>query len=90
MSAARTGERPQGWRARNQLEAGRVRRLQSNLGLAFQLADSESLFGDWATTFKSAELMTEVVRDDVRRVARRYLNIENRTVGILQRPSVSR
>ena len=77
-------------RVRNQLEAGRVRRLQSNLGLAFQLADSESLFGDWTTTFKAAERMTEVDTDSVMRVARRYLNIENRTVGILQRPSVSR
>ena len=67
-----------------------MRRLQSNLGLAFQLADSESLFGDWTTTFKAAERMTEVDTDSVMRVARRYLNIENRTVGILQRPSVSR
>ena len=77
-------------RVRNQVEAGRVRRLQSNLGLAFQITDAESLFGDWTTTFKSAELMTTVVSEDVRRAARRYLTSENRTVAVLQRPGVSR
>ena len=77
-------------RVRNQVEAGRVRRLQSNLGLAFQITDAESLFGDWTTTFKSAELMTTVVSEDVRRAARRYLTSENRTVAVLQRSGVSR
>ena len=73
-------------RVRNQIAAGAVRRLQSNLGLAFQLADSESLFGDWRETFRSTELLREVTPEDVRRVAAEYLAEERRTVATLTRP----
>jgi predicted Zn-dependent peptidase len=72
-------------RVRNQVAAGAVRRVQSNLGLAFQLADSESLFGDWRETFRRSEAFGEVSADDVRRVASRYLTAENRTVATLMR-----
>lgn len=77
-------------RVRNQIEAGRVRRLQSNLGLAFQLADAESLFGDWKTTFNSTDRLRAVSATDVRDVARRYLTRANRTVAILQRSTGAR
>lgn len=77
-------------RVRNQIEAGRVRRLQSNLGLAFQIADSESLFGDWTATFTAADRFRVVTVDDVRRVARQYLTPENRTVAILRRSDSAR
>jgi zinc protease len=72
-------------RVRNQIAAGAVRRLQSNLGLAFQLADSESTFGDWRETFRSAARLGEVIPDDVRRVAAQYFQRENRTVATLVR-----
>lgn len=74
----------------NQIEAGSIRRLQSNLGLAFQLADSESLFGDWRETFRSAARFTALSVADVRRVAARYLTPDNRTVGTLGRTGESR
>ena len=77
-------------RVRNQIEAGRVRRLQSNLGLAFQIADSESLFGDWQATFDAADRLRAVTVADVLDVARRYLTSENRTVAILQRSEEGR
>ncbi|MSR35768.1 MAG: insulinase family protein [Gemmatimonadetes bacterium] len=70
-------------RVRNQLEAGTVRRLQSNFGLAMQLAGSASAFGDWRTTFRFEERLTAVGREDIRRVAARYLRPENRTVATL-------
>ncbi len=70
-------------RVRNQIAAGSVRRLQSNLGLAFQLADSESLYGDWRETFRSAERLRAVKPADVQRVAATYLVPQNRTVGTL-------
>jgi len=72
-------------RVRNQVAAGAVRRVQSNLGLAFQLADSESIFGDWRETFLRSEAFAEVTPEDVRRVAARYLRPENRTVATLVR-----
>lgn len=74
----------------NQIEAGSIRRLQSNLGLAFQLADSESLFGDWRETFRSAARFTGLQPGDVRRVAAKYLTAANRTIGTLGRPEAER
>jgi predicted Zn-dependent peptidase len=70
-------------RVRNQLQAGTVRRLESNFGLALQLAGSASMYGDWRTTFHYEERMAAVTADDVRRVAARYLTSENRTVATL-------
>lgn len=72
-------------RVRNQIEAGQVRRLQSNLGLAFQLAESATLFGDWRATFRLPQLWAAVTPDDVRRVAATYLTRANRTVATLRR-----
>lgn len=77
-------------RIRNQLEAGEVRRLRSNLGLAFQLAASASTYGDWRTTFQQASRLMEVQPEDVQRVARVYLRPENRTVATLVRPEGQR
>jgi predicted Zn-dependent peptidase len=73
-------------RVRNQIEASRVRRIGSNLGLAFQLAGSASLHGDWRTTFRLADRLQEVEAEDVQRVARLYLTRANRTVATLVRP----
>lgn len=73
-------------RVRVQIEAGRIRRLRSNLGLAFQLASSASSLGDWRTTFELAERMTEVEPDDVQRVVQRYFNDRSLTVATLVRP----
>jgi predicted Zn-dependent peptidase len=72
-------------RVRNQVEAGSVRRLQSNLGLAFQIAESTTLTGDWRDTFRLSERIREVTADDVRRVAAKYLTKTNRTVATLRR-----
>src|SRR5690606_24027594 len=70
-------------RIRNQLEAGEVRRLRSNLGLAFQLAGSASAYdGDWRATFRYTERLLAVEPADVQRVARTYLRPENRTVAV--------
>ena len=71
-------------RIRNQLEAGEIRRLRSNLGLAFQLAESASVHdGDWRATFRYTERLLAVEPADVQRVARTYLRPENRTVAVL-------
>ena len=70
-------------RVRNQIAAGSIRRIQSHLGLAFQLAESVSLFGDWTETFRSSERLRAVTAADVRRMARLYLTKQNRTVATL-------
>jgi predicted Zn-dependent peptidase len=72
-------------RVRSQLEAGEVRRLESNLGLAFQIADSESALGDWRETFLLGSKLREVRPEDVQRVVRRYFTASNRTVATLVR-----
>ena len=65
--------------------SGNVRRIEASLGLAFQLADSESLAGDWRWTFQEAERLSAVTAEDVRRVAAQYLTENDRTVATLVR-----
>lgn len=72
-------------RVRNQVEAGSLRRLQSNLGLAVQLANSETLWSDWRETFRWSRRLRDVTSEDVRAVARRYFHQGNRTVATLVR-----
>jgi predicted Zn-dependent peptidase len=72
-------------RVRNQIEAGNVRRLQSNMGLAIQLAESEALHGDWRETFRTSARLRRVTAEDVRDVLARYLISANRTVATLHR-----
>jgi predicted Zn-dependent peptidase len=77
-------------RVRNQIAAGNVRRLQSNLGLAFQLVESTALFGDWRATFRTFQQFGAVTPGDVQRVAGRYFSKENRTVATLVRQADAR
>lgn len=77
-------------RVRNQIEAGEVRRLRSNFGLAFQLAGSATKYGDWRATFRLARRLQAVEREDVRHVVRSYLTRENRTVATLVRQAAER
>jgi predicted Zn-dependent peptidase len=74
-------------RLRIQLEAGRIRRLQSNLGLAFQLASSASTYGDWRQTFRFSEQMRSVTPEEVQEVVERYLTPRRMTVGVVERLS---
>jgi predicted Zn-dependent peptidase len=73
-------------RVRNQIEAGEVRRLESNLGLAFQIADSESMFDDWRETFRLSRRLQDVTPADIQRVLARYFTRANRTVATLVKP----
>jgi predicted Zn-dependent peptidase len=72
-----------------QVESGRVRRLRSNLGLAFQLASSASALGDWRATFQLADRLSQVTPADIQRVARHYFTDDNLTVAVLVSPSAS-
>jgi predicted Zn-dependent peptidase len=59
--------------------------FNSNQGLAETMAESELIWGDWATMFKFYELLEKASADDVMRLARTYLNIPNRTFIKLER-----
>jgi hypothetical protein len=59
--------------------------IASNLGLAFQIADSETLEGDWRATFRTSLRLAAVTADDVRRAAADYLVERHRTVAVLVR-----
>ena len=72
-------------RIRNQVRAGELRRLSSNLGLAQQLAESEAALGDWRETFRESRRIREVTPEDVQRVARKYLVQRARTVATMMR-----
>lgn len=74
-------------RVRNQVEASDVRRLASNIGLAFQLAESVALHDDWQETFRAGADLAAVTPEDVSRVARTYLTQENRIVAVLEGPA---
>ena len=74
-------------RVRNQIEASSVQRLQSNIGLAFQLSSSEALWYDWRRTFRDQAAQARVTAADVQRVAKTYFDKSNRTVATLVRPA---
>ena len=68
-------------RLKNQMEAGEVRGLRSNFGLAMQLALSASLFDDWKALFRFDQRLLEVTPEDIQRVVRSYFTASNRTVA---------
>jgi len=72
-------------RVRRQLEAAEVRRLLSNLGLAFQLAYATATWGEWQETFQEQTRLRAVTANDVARVAERYFHSSTRTVATLRR-----
>lgn len=76
-------------RVRNQADASSIQRLQSNLGLAFQLSSSEALWYDWRQTFRDQAALARVTAADVQRVAGTYFTATNRTVATLVRPDTT-
>ncbi len=56
-------------RVKNQVRAGLVRGLESNFGMAIQLASNYMLYGDWRRMFTAIQEIEKVTAEDVRRVA---------------------
>ncbi len=69
-------------RAKNQLAAGFVRAMESNLDLAKLLGEYEVLIG-WEFLRDYVAKTEAVTAEDVQRVARAYLNRTNRTLAYL-------
>jgi predicted Zn-dependent peptidase len=64
-------------------KADLLRSLNSNLGLATQLAEYHQLFGDWRELFRSIDRLDRVTKADIRRVAGEMFQKSNRTVGMI-------
>ncbi len=60
-----------------------LRGLRSNSGLASALADNYVLLGDWRYLFRDLEVLEKVTPEEVQRVATKYFQRKNRTVGVL-------
>jgi predicted Zn-dependent peptidase len=61
-----------------------IRGLDSNEGMASQLAWYETYMGDWRELFNELERVEAVTLDDVKRVAARVFAASNRTVAVIE------
>ncbi len=65
-------------------KANLIRQLDSNQGLAIQLATAQALYGDWRELFRQVDQIDAVTAQDIRRVASDVFVPSNRTVGEIQ------
>jgi predicted Zn-dependent peptidase len=68
-------------RAKNQLQAGLLRSLDSNQGMARLLTEYEVKTGDWRNLFNQLTAIAAVTPADIQRVAQQTFTPENRTTG---------
>jgi predicted Zn-dependent peptidase len=71
-------------RVKTRTRANLIRRLDSNQGLANQLAIYQRRFGDWRELFLEVDRIQKVTKADVRRVASETFVETNRTVAVIQ------
>ena len=63
-----------------------LKNLDSNLGLAFQLAGTETIYGDYHQMFKEVEKIEAITAEDIQRVTKKYFKKSNRTVAMIIPP----
>ena len=68
---------------KTRVKAGLLRQLDSNSGLALQLAMYQTLYGDWRELFREVEKIDRVSAADVKRVASTTFVPNNRTVAMI-------
>jgi predicted Zn-dependent peptidase len=73
-------------RVKTKLRAALIRKLDSNSGLASELATYESFYGDWRKLFTELDEYNKVTAEDVMRVAKTYLVENSRTVAYTYTP----
>lgn len=61
-----------------------IRGLQSNMGMANQLAYYEVIAGDWKALFTELDKIDKVTKDDIQRVAKQVFTEANRTVAEIE------
>jgi hypothetical protein len=65
-------------------KANFLRSVDSNMGLAMQLASAENLEGDWREAFRWLDRIDTVTAADIMRVATATFTRSNRTVGLIE------
>lgn len=68
-------------------KADLLRSLNSNTGLAEQISQYQTLFGDWKELFGYVDRVDKVTKADVKRVAATLFKETNRTVGRIETTS---
>ena len=66
-------------RFKTRARADLLRGLANNEGLARQLAEYQTRFGDWRQLFRQLSKIDAVTKTDIRRVANQIFTDENRT-----------
>ncbi len=74
-------------RVKTNLRATLIRKLDSNSGLAAELASYQASYGDWRKLFTVLDDYDHVTAEDVQRVAQKYLIESARTVAYTYTPS---
>lgn len=65
-------------------KANLIRGLADNQGLAAQLAEFQTNYGDWRELFRNVDRLEKVTKADVRRVANKVFVESNRTVAMIE------
>jgi len=65
-------------------KADLLRTLDSNAGLAEQLATAQALFGDWRYFFQEANRIDQVTKAEIREAANQTFLDSNRVVGRIE------
>ncbi len=72
---------------KTKMRAALIQKLDSNAGLAGQLAEYKAAYGDWRQLFYELDQINKVTADDVQRVAKQYFVDQARTVAFLKQPA---
>jgi predicted Zn-dependent peptidase len=70
-------------KVKNNIEAGYIRAMRSNMGLAMTMTRYQLLFGDWKLFLKMKDMVNSVTTQDVMECAKKYFTTENKTVAYL-------
>nr|WP_261790098.1 hypothetical protein [Synechococcus elongatus] len=70
-------------RVRNQLRMDLLEGLESNAGMAQQLAEYQAEAGDWRQLFRDLEALEQLTPEDLQRAARRLFQRDRQLVGQL-------
>ena len=70
-------------------KADKLRGLGDNAGLASQLAEYQTRFGDWRVMFSEIAKIDAVSKADIRRVANKTFVASNRTVAVIETNAVA-
>jgi predicted Zn-dependent peptidase len=74
-------------RVKTNLRAALIQKLDSNSGLASELASYSAQYGDWRKLFTELDEYNHVTAEDVQRVAQKYLLESTRTVVYTYAPA---